>query len=713
MSELRDLLHFQHADLAAGIYEDQYISRFGSHFALRFTPQGRGVLPVGLGPINTNLPVFFAVSSDDQIWSLPLQYPRAFDQKTRCLEPFSPERTMTSVTLKSEADHPNLVISWEFCSPFYPQDKKLSSAPFFYITGKVTNNAPTSQDITIMGGLEDSAQTCYDTTWGIVKQRVRVAAAFRGPETKPGKLLHYELGLSMVEQSQGSQTSDRLRTSNESPTEMLTSCAKWQCLSKNATIKPGETWVVQFVLSCYLLDPGIVSYHGELCDFYYQSVFDNTQQVVEYARSQHTAIMERTTEFDRLFLESSLLQHMKDFIAWNYHIYQGSTWLLRRPNGQVFYTNYEGGTGYFSTIDVEYNLALFYAMFWPDLIKDQLGVWADTYAKGNRYRPHLSGPYHRIMPHDVGGGFIIDEQVYIPGPMPVEENSNFLLLCYLYYKYTGDRACIQQYEALCCELADYILDADTTGNGLPDIGTNNTLDCFDRILRDMPDQVFLSVKALTALLALVNLLQELSQGDKVKRYQAHAVKMRRTLEEEAWLGDHYALTISPDRPNGWDRPSPLTTNGLAYFLFTGHELPLDAKRLHTDLVLSAQEYTIWPSMGVWRDITGLYFGEVPTTCYRFRPDFKNDMYHRSFNAVSLLQAYAGLGVDVPQRRLVLTGGVDGRYPLPFLANWETGEIPWLIRKDGCVELVGMSVNVRIEGEGLRQYKDGGVARGQL
>ncbi len=665
MDESQKHLHFTNAERTAHKYEDQYISRFGSHFTLKFDHDGRGVLPAGIGPLNTSLGVYFAVDINDEKWSLPLQYVYCFDRGNRGISDFDLKRTINSVSLISRENHPGVEMEWEFISPFYPQDKKLSTAPFFYVVCRLANISDTPRRGKIYGGLENLKDQKRDPEQMLLKQKIVTAAAFRGPETVPGRLLQYELGLAADMDGFGF---DRVENTS----------AVWDCLTCDYSLEPGESCEIGFILSCFLLDKSIITCHGEECSLYYQSIFSSTEEVISYAKDQKLQIMSRSNLFDGLFIKASIPQHIKDFIYWNFHIYSGGAWLLVRQGGRVFYTNYEGGARYFSTVDVEYNLALLYALIWPELITDQLELWEETYNKGNRYRPHSFGPRHRIMEHDIGAGFEIDEQMYIPGPMPVEENSNFLLIHFLYYKYTGDSSYFKKQLDLCLQLADYVVESDINGNGLPDIGTNNTLDSFEDLLKNMEDQVFLGVKAGTALMALCHMLKELdAENTQYEKYRQHYERIFKTLEDEAWAGEHYVITVSSRRPEGWDRAAPLTTNGMAYLMYTGLPLPLSVERLKQDILTSQADYSLWPSMGVWRDMTAMYLGLLPETVYNFRPDFRGDMYPRSVNSVAIVQTYAGIAIDMPRKKITVSGETDGLFPLLPFADWERGLIPYI------------------------------------
>ena len=219
-------------------------------------------------------------------------------------------------------------------------------------------------------------------------------------------------------------------------------------------------------------------------------------------------------------------------------------------------------------------------------------------------------------------------------------------------------------------------------------------------MKDTPDQVFLGLKAAAGSLALAELLEAAGHGERAEPYRAHAALVRDTVEARAWAGDHYVVTIAEPAPPGWDQASPLTTNGLAYRFFTGRDPILDPERLLIDLDRSRADYTMWPSMGVWRDMVGRYLGRRPATRYDFRPDFRDDMYPRSANAVFMLQADGAVAVDVSTGR-VEVGGEDGRWPLPQFADWASGRVPWLVVDGGLARiedatdaLEGVTVTVR-------------------
>ena len=92
---------------------------------------------------------------------------------------------------------------------------------------------------------------------------------------------------------------------------------------------------------------------------------------------------------------------------------------------------------YHSTLDVEYSNAFFYLSFWPDLLKTQLEEWA-VFEKESELG--------KFMSHDMGSSTGSRGMAYIHD-MPVEENADYLLLLYSYWKTTGDTAFIKRFSS--------------------------------------------------------------------------------------------------------------------------------------------------------------------------------------------------------------------------------------------------------------------------
>lgn len=673
-------------------HEDQYINRFGSKFGIQFYPHGAGVLPVGLGPRHNKVSptngiyahVFLAVQIKGHRYVLPLIPASQLARTDRRITQYALHRTMTQVDFRSSQYPKGVVVHWKFISPFYPQATRLCTAPMFYVRCQIKNTGTRPMALRILAGFKHSRKTTIMAPNNLIIRKELVHAVFRGPETdKYPKTIPQTLALASDESGR-----DHLVT------QRVDGC---DCLVLNITLASGGQITTGFILAQYANTASIVDVLGHRCGYEYQALFPSIESVIGYARKHQSSILARSAIFDNIIAQAAIPQNIKHFIARNFQVYLGATWLLHGANDKPIFTSYEGGTGYFSTVDVEFNLAPFYCMFWPSCLKSELNLWSQEYDRGAHYKPYRTGPrgalirfgpQYGIMEHDIGGGFIINKQVYMLGPMPVEENSNYILMNDLYYCYTGQLSTFIRHEKLCIALANYILHSSTDGTGLPNHGTNNTLDGFGYIHRNYPDQVFLGLKAACALQAMGSMLISAGHRHTASPYLRRANLIVHSIEAKAWQGNHYAITISPRHPAGWNAPWALTTNGLLYNLLTAQPQPLMPQRVRSDLTSAIDVYTKWPSMGIWRDMIACYFGLYPRTTYDFRPDFIGDMYPRNFNAIAMLQAWGHIGINIPQRRVTIGSHAKGWFPLPALADWNKQVIPRIRVVHGRVQVRG-------------------------
>ena len=199
------------------------------------------------------------------------------------------------------------------------------------------------------------------------------------------------------------------------------------------------------------------------------------------------------------------------------------------------------------------------------------------------------------------------------------------------------------------------------------------------------------LKAACALQSLAAMLRAAGRSDLIEPYVHREQHIVRTIEQSAWQGNHYAITISPSHPTGWNDPWALTTNGIFYDLLTAQAVPLMPGRVRSDLMSQINAYTRWPSMGIWRDMIGCYYGIYPQMAYEFHQDFFGDMYPRSFDSIGLLQAWAGIGIDVPDHCITISRQAKGWFPVPELADWKAGKLPWVRVSRGQIEIRNRSL----------------------
>src|SRR5665647_534668 len=268
-------------------------------------------------------------------------------------------------------------------------------------------------------------------------------------------------------------------------------------------LAPGATITKHFVLSGYIASAVLKVSNRAYTDggfmFRYRTQFGNVRDVADYAVASRTVgddIQGKTDFFDSTISSDSYLtlpgayrDSVRNMMFSGFQSYLMNTWWAHSSSGRDWFSVWEGSSCRFhSTVDVEYNDAWFYYDFWPDLLKTLLSEWP-------LYRAVITqGTY---LTHDMGIGDAVTGQAY-PSSMPVEENANYVLMLYKYWKNTGDASFMRQQFSLVRNLTDFMMNCDNNGNGLPDIYTQNTLDQSSLALQRGRDQVYLGTKCLAA-----------------------------------------------------------------------------------------------------------------------------------------------------------------------------------------------------------------------
>ena len=388
-----------------------------------------------------------------------------------------------------------------------------------------------------------------------------------------------------------------------------------------------------------------------------------------------------------------------------------------------------------SPVDVEYNMAMVYFAIWPDLLAMLFDAWS------HHTTAHAASE-GRILNHDMGHGFRVTGQAY-DHLMPVEENANFLLLLQAYAHWTADKEPMTRHAGLVADLARYLLWTDRDGSGFPSEGAANTLDDGSGPVQFAAKQTYLAIKRTVALDAAADLLERVDEKALAETCRTTSAEAVPKIEEAAWFGDHYVVSIDQaaqglfdtysgqEMPTeelvGWDDYSIYTTNGLLLPAMIAQPLAFDRDRLQTDLHramretlqpygcshTSSDQTNIWISSNIWRDFAGRYlrvellelaprywdllvysntgdqsFGYIDTY-------IGNELafYPRGVAAFGYLLAGPRLQIDRLDTHYI---SIDPdrnrpqRWPLLPLADWEAGKIP--------VCVVDAEGHVRIESE---------------
>lgn len=318
--------------------------------------------------------------------------------------------------------------------------------------------------------------------------------------------------------------------------------------------------------------------------------------------------------------------------------------------------------------------------------------------------------------------------------MPVEENSNYLIMLYAHGKWWGKESLYSKYAGICRQLAEYLIWADSTGNGFPDRGTANTIDDANPAVRYGRDNVYLGVKRIAALHAAARIHEHMGEKAFAARCNSEVKKGVRTLNR-GWKRDHYPVVLDPstkglldswngkplpyDELPGRDGYSLYTTNGLLYLMMID-DLPagMNKRRLREDLLNAVEKSMtpygcshssydpgrMWISMNIWRDCVAAYLGidmghmadrywaqqvfgnstgaEKPN-CFT-ETSLANNLvwYPRGAAVFGLLLAGAGLKIKSKGSRSTVSPVACGNWPLLPLADWSRGTVPVAVRKHG-------------------------------
>jgi len=410
---------------------------------------------------------------------------------------------------------------------------------------------------------------------------------------------------------------------------------------------------------------------------------------------------------------------------------------------------WEGSCYYHSTIDVEYNDAMLYFALWPELLEMLLDQWAEFEVDGTETLG-AAGKGTGFLCHDMGSDHVVGRQFY-PHHMEVEENANYLLMLAAWAFVTGKTREAAGKLGLCRRLAEFIVKSDTTGNGIPDRGVANTIDDAAPAVQYGREQVYLAVKAQAALWALAELEQKCgAKNSRAERWRAFASKSIKTIEEGAWLGDHYAVTLTrsteglvdpwsgeplpPGELKGWDAYSIYTANGLLYPLLAGVKMPRWKLNRFADDIESANRATlgpyggrhsstgkgtVWFSQNMWRDYVAAYLGVdllnnierywdyQATTGAAFNASLYYDttegnnlnFYPRGATVFGMFLSAAGLRLNRADGELTLRP-VRSTLSVPLLplADWEGMRVPRLtVRNREGVAVARLSHRELLEG----------------
>jgi len=703
------------------VYET-ILSSLGSRFSYNFLPRLKKIKISPLGRFY-DVPVDFSlgIKFGENVRILPFsdQYPSFYFVEQ--------EITPLGVTFYFREPQYGLNGRIEFCSPFYPEDEKISTAPFFYInafieyTGEVAMVGDDHRDISNRENFEgelflEIQSDCF------IENKVSSTAFYQ------------KMRVSIDEKEAQDKWLYRTKGKDFSGDVYegwlaFSSYEKATRISQNRISIPfvsrlNKETNLQLISGGYTIDK-IMQIEDSFYKFKYTDFFDSLEEVLLYAHVSETEIRKKSTFFEHIFTNSHLNKAELNFIAFSFQSYLSNTWWVINDNKKEWFTVWEGNCAYHSTIDVEYNTGLFYFMLWPKLMEMTIRQWV-SYEKKPGY-----------MSHDIGK-FLVGKGMEYSHDMEVEENCDFILLNFALYKLSGITSVVEELYPLLKRLMLYVYACDTTGNGFPDTGTANTVDDANPAIQFAKEQTYLGIKSLSAYRAMHEIATKMNDNELAFLCERTVNTINNTLDSEAWLEDHYAVCLTKEmsgikdawtgkelkgKLEGWDAYSIYSSNGLLYLLMTGTELLINKDKIKKDIVNSTQysmtKYgckhsskeasgKLWISQNIWKDMIASYLGidmsEYMTRywdyeiyentqgkggCFVDSPPYANlNYYPRGIASLGILYAAAGLSVDQLNKKIKLAPSkIPCKIPLLSLIDWKDKTVPFVecTLKEGIVD----------------------------
>ncbi len=370
------------------------------------------------------------------------------------------------------------------------------------------------------------------------------------------------------------------------------------CLSR----PPSELEDASIHLSWCTWSEPMMRVHGEPAPFKYTENFASLREVIDWVRREPLALKENAARVDGIMASHNLSRSTSNLMALTLHAWLANTWWCRGSERDWF-TVWEGSCYFHSTVDVEYTQTPFYLAVWPELLAMELDEWPDFVVPGDQIiGDRAKGTV--VFMHDIGQMSDIDTTRY-NHPMPVEENTNYVLMSYAYWRRSGDDSRVHRHAGILRQALDFVLACDTTGNGVPDLGTSNTIDDASPAVQFGKEQVYLAVKAMAAFETGADMLAH--AGDTtgvVARYREAAAIIADALRERAWLDDHFVTLLDASAEGvknewtgetfkdgvlpGWDAAHIYTINGLTLLDMIGRRLDISEEQLTMDLRVATE-----------------------------------------------------------------------------------------------------------------------------
>ena len=664
--------------------------------------------------------------------------------------------TQTSVTFTGHSTQLGVSLEMTVTAPFWPQDEKTSLVPAYIVDLQVT----------ALNMLRWTRRATDATGKGTLRFGLKLPGV-KARAHDGGLAMDYTVKVNKREKSSEGGTTwllsnkaRRTRLDGTAFDRIVPLAGDWKVDAKAGQMSVAYDTVrntsqrYQLALASYMGE-ALFERFGEAMPLKYTTFWKDVDAVVTYVRKNAAGLLAKARAFDGIYTQSSLPKSVQDLTALSLQSYLMCTvWCAGAKRKPDWFSVWEGSCWFNSTVDVTYNEAMFYFTLWPQLLELVFAEWAhhaNDAADDAKRREIVSDDAKfiaseaefdfpgRILEHDMGAGWTANGQSYHHA-MPVEENSDFLLLLYAHGKWWERTELYGQYASLVADLAEYLIWTDSTGTGMPDRGTANTIDDATPAVQYGRDNVYLGIKRMGALHAADRMLTATGHEALAKKCRREVKKALQALND-GWLGDHWGVCLDKSAEGlldswtrkplpykilpGWDAYSLYTTNGLLYLMMID-DLPkgLDTERLRLDVLNATRESmteygcghssldtkNMWVSMNVWRDCAAGYLGEnflhnaerywnqqvfangpgsEKPNCFT-ETSLTNNLvwYPRNTAIFGLTLSTPRLVMNADSEDIVLDPIETGTWPLLPLAQWDTGRVPYAVTSivDGQLEM---------------------------
>jgi hypothetical protein len=721
------------------------ISKLGSRFSLLFEPDHGRVMHSALGRF-FDAPMDLAVGLIDPDGT---EHVLPFTETGQPFYGCEQFERAGSITFRGHVPKHGLQFEFNIRSPFYPEDEQHSLLPVFFLEVRVSHQTPIRlrQNTTPPSKIKAFIRLKRpDTTVDVTPSQIDLSYGVRLDPRYVAACGNDKLSGS-TDSIPADPNAPRVDVreqivSLDSEAQVIEHAEGGMGLVLEMPVDPksqGSKW--RLIWGAYCGDP-IMTVHGQPARLRYTAHWKDLDAVMSTAKTQRSSLLLRSRAFESELEQTPLIRATGHLMNLSFQSFCSNTFWLDLEGDEDYFGFWEGNYLYQNTLDVAYNLCLFYLSIWPDLMRKGLSDWA-------QHRVNHAPSGGLILHHDFGFGMTIGPQQGYGHLMPVEENSNWLLMMQVYAHWVGDTEILKRHVEDLEHVARYLLWTDRDGTGFPSEGTANTLDDAADSLQMARDQIYLAIKRTKALDAAADLLGRVGRDEISEQCKISAAEAVANIEKSTWLGDHYAVSIDRDthglfdtysgqempteQLRGWDDYSIYTSNGMLLPMLIAQPIAFDRERLRTDLQraqietlqpygcghTSSDQTNIWISSNIWRDLCGRYLRvELFDLGQRY---WDMQVYSNTRDqSFGYSDTYIGNELVFNPRGVTsfgyLLGGprlcidrLDGcvvtvdpdryrpqRWPLLPLADWATGRVPvCIVEADGRVWIDSETEPVKI------------------